>query len=432
MGCVPAGERPLATLVGTLAPDSELAGCDRADEAITVVANTHLDPACVYTKGLAIRASDVVLDCRGARIEDVAANRSRGIVVASPSDQALSGVTVRNCVVAGFLNNVRVTREGFKSLAAGAEYDAAFSDIVIENSHLYASRGSGVFVDGYVSGVTLRDLEIAGSGSVGVYLEAGSRGNVVANNRIRANGFGDVVPEGVPFDLGGVPYRYRSTGREGIAVDGSRNNEIVGNSAGGIFLYKNCGEFATEEPAQWWPRRYGADGNRIEGNTIQDEGTGVWIGSRMAANQIFMDCSDPAYAANPFLRIHRDYAADNRIAANTFVNTTFGVRVEDDGNAIEDNSFVSDADGAQAILIGTKNRTTLLGEPVDATTIAGNHALIPGNATPYRWIHGHTGTTFENNVVHVQAADAGAEVALVQGTQPRIDPFLFVIEFWPE
>ena len=41
MGCVPAGERPLATLVGTLAPDSELAGCDRADEAITVVANSR-------------------------------------------------------------------------------------------------------------------------------------------------------------------------------------------------------------------------------------------------------------------------------------------------------------------------------------------------------------------------------------------------------
>ena len=163
----------------------------------------------------------------------------------------------------------------------GSEYDAPFSDIVIENSRLYSSRGSGVFVNAFVTDVTLRNLEIANSGGVGIYLEAGSKDNVVEHNTIRNNGFGDVDPvNGVPFDLGGgVQVRVLQTGREGIAIDGSRNNRIAGNiihsnAAGGIFLYKNCGEYATQKPNQWWQRNYGADGNLLEGNVIAQRARG--------------------------------------------------------------------------------------------------------------------------------------------------------------
>jgi parallel beta-helix repeat protein len=436
-GCPPrAGERPLPALVGAPAADSTLVGCDRADETIVLSSSAHLDPSCTYARGIEIRASDVVLDCRGARIEDATGAASRGILVAAPISTALANVTVRNCVVAGFLNNVRVTREGFKTLAEGAEYENAFADVVVENSHLYASRGSGIFVDGYVTGVTLRDLDIAFSGGVGIYLEAGSKDSVVVRNTIRESGFGDVVPEGVPFDLGGVAYRYLSTGREGIAVDGSRDNVITdnvieGSSAGGIFLYKNCGEYATERPNQWWTRRYGADGNRIERNLIRDETSGVWIGSRMAENQYFMDCSDPAYVSGGLVRVHRDLAANNVVADNTFVDVTWGVRVEDDGNRVERNSFFSDRSGAQAVLVGTKSRTQFLLQPVANTVIADNHALIPANAEPYRWIHGHAGTVFEGNLRYAESAAAGTPAALVQGTQPRINPFLFVVDLWP-
>jgi parallel beta-helix repeat protein len=143
-----------------------------------------------------------------------------------------------------------------------------------------------VFVDGYVSGVVLRDLEIAGAGGVGVYLEAGSRDNVVTRCDIHDNGYGDVDPAGIPIVIGGVTFRYLSTGREGIAIDGSRDNRILRNriarnSAGGIFLSKNCGEDFTSRPAQWWERRYGADGNVIVRNDISDGNggdvqTGAW------------------------------------------------------------------------------------------------------------------------------------------------------------
>lgn len=435
-GCVPPWqERPLAFLVGEVAPGSTLAGCDLAAQTLVATSSLHLDPACLYGGGVEIRASDVVLDCRGARIEDVSGTRSRGILVASPSDVPLSNVTIRNCVVAGFLNNVRVTRDGFKTLPAGGEYDAAFSDVVVENSHLYRSRGSGVFVDGYVTDVTLRGLEIAGSGSVGVYLEAGSRDGRVEDSWIHHNGYGDVVPEGIPFSFGGGELRYESTGREGIAIDGSRGNRISGNrihdnSAGGIFLYKNCGEYATERPSQWWVRRYGADDNVISGNRIEREKTGVWIGSRMAENQYFMDCSDPTYLSGAFRRIHRDYAARNAVEENVFLAVHFGVRIEDDSSRVSDNWFLADEPGAQAVILGTKHRSEVLSEPVRDTVISRNHALVVGNDGPYRWIHGHVATTFDDNRSHLADVEQGLAVDLAPGDPPPINPFLFVIRFW--
>src|SRR3954468_24779008 len=44
-------------------------GCDRAAERVQVTASSVLDPACTYTAGVDIRASDVTLDCRGALIQ---------------------------------------------------------------------------------------------------------------------------------------------------------------------------------------------------------------------------------------------------------------------------------------------------------------------------------------------------------------------------
>lgn len=435
-GCVPAwSEQPLAALVGTLDPASSLAGCDRAGQRIVATTSTHLDPACTYGQGVEVRASNVVLDCRGARIEDPSGNGSRGILIASPADVPLANVTLRNCVVRGFLNGIRATREGFKTLAAGAEYDAAWSNVRVENVHVYATRGSGVFVDGYVTNVTLSGLDVAGAGSVGVYLEAGSRDGVVENSTIHHNGYGDVVPEGVPIDFGGLHLRYESTGREGIAIDGSRGNRISGNtlhsnSAGGIFLYKNCGEYATQKPAQWWTRRYGADDNVIEENLIHHEKNGVWIGSRMNENQFFMDCSDPTYVSDALLRVHRDFAARNVVRANAFHAVRNGVRVEDDLARVEENWFTGeDAPGAQAVLIGTERRTAALGQPVQGTTLARNHAARMGPA-PFVWAHGHGGTTYDDNRVHADVLDAGTPVALSSGVQPVVNPFLFVIRFW--
>jgi hypothetical protein len=68
----------LPKLIGNVAPGSQLVGCDQADQRITVAVTTHLDPACVYTLGFEVTASNVVLDCRGAVVESPIAD-GRGI-----------------------------------------------------------------------------------------------------------------------------------------------------------------------------------------------------------------------------------------------------------------------------------------------------------------------------------------------------------------
>ena len=407
-------------------------GCDQANAAIQITApgDYALDPSCTYTAGITISASDVELDCRHALLDDVERNDGRGIHVTAPTDVALRNVRVHRCDIRHFLNNVRVSRDGFKELAEGHEYDVEYENVVIENSRLTDSRGSGVFVNGYVTGVTLRNLDISGAGSVGIYLEAGSKGTLVERNHVHGNGYGDVTPEGIPFVVGGVELRYLSTGREGIAIDGARDNVVrrnvvEGNSYGGIFLYKNCGEYFTEQPNQWWTRRYGADGNLIEKNRISDEYTGVWIGSRMAENLVFMDCSDPAYATGPVTRLHLDYARQNVVQRNVFTDVDYGIRVEDDGNTIASNRFRGSDATDQAILVGTAHRTSLLGLPVTGTTITGNASQIRDNPAPFGWIHGHVGTTFERNRAR------GRLATLVPGVQPTINFHLFVKQILP-
>jgi hypothetical protein len=430
-GCVPPHPSPPVDAIGELDPGSQLVGCDQATQRIVVSGVEHLDPSCTYTRGIDIRTSDTTLDCRGAQIAFAGERQDKqGILIETPVDVPLENVTVRNCNVSGFgPNNLRVRREGFKDLVEGHEYDAPTANIRIEHSKFSGSDGSGVYVDAYVTGVTLDDIEVVDSGAVGIYFEAGSKDNVLENSRIHRNGFKDVVPEGVPIVVNGTELRYESTGREGIAVDGARNtvirdNWIAGNSYGGIFFYKNCGEDATTNPDGHWVRHYGATGNLVERNFISSEKNGIWVGSRAAENQSFMDCSDTPYIDAPARQVFLDPASGNTIRDNSFLYVGHGIRVEDDATTIEGNHF-SDFDPThEAILIGTKERTNVLGRPVQGTTITGNRADISGNATPYHWIWGQADTTFTDNLSRQDPT------TLTEGTQPTINPFLFAIRIF--
>jgi parallel beta-helix repeat protein len=406
------------------AEGSTLVGCDRAAERIQVTATSHLDPSCTYTAGLDVTASGVTLDCQGATIRSAPDAGGRGIAVVTPVDVPLGDVTVRNCHVEGFLNSLRVTRDGFRTLPAGVEYEDGTSDIVIEDSTFRGSRGVGVFVDGYVEGVTLRRNLVEGTGSSGVYLETGSRRSVVTGNTIRHNGYRENGPGGQPFTLAGTTFWFWGIGREGISVDGSYENTITGNvllenSAGGIFLYKNCGEYP-DRPA-YFERRYPSEDNLIEGNLLLGGTNGVWVGSRMGENTLPMDCTDPAYVDEPGRRVVLDRANDNVIRANHFVDVTYGVRVEDDGNRVEANTFEGTGPDRHAVIVGTPLRTTVLGRPVTGTQLVDNVSTIAGNASPYRWVTGHEATVESGNTA------GGVPAPLCEGVEPPRSPFVFVI-----
>ena len=407
-------------------PDSELIGCDRADEKIDLTASAHLDPSCTYTRGVEILASNVTLDCQGAHL--FTTDRRYGVYIHAPQSESLQNVTVRNCHVEGFLNNFHVEHEGFRDYTVENEYDNAFANILIEDSTSLNSRGVGIFVNGYVSGVTLRNLHVEGAGSTGIYLEHGSKDNVVENSTIVNNGFGENGPGGSTFDFAGITFWFWGTGREGLAIDGSRfnvvrDNTFSGNAAGGIFLYKNCGEFVSSRPQRWWHRRYGADGNTIERNTFTGGENGVWIGSRMGENTQPMECSDPAYLADGVNRVVLDFARDNVVRDNVFQDVQYALRVEDDRSTVTGNVIEGSDPSQVAILVGTRFRTPVLGLPVDGSVITGNRASIAGNRNPYRWVHGHANTTFADN------RSAGRVVGFCEGVEPRRNQLIFVLAF---
>ena len=435
-GCVPWAVRPVPVGPGP-GPGTQVLGCEHAREPrVEITVDTALDPSCEWAGGIEVTASGVTLDCRGARIVERSDDPRRlGIAVRSPAERTLEDVVVRSCVTEGFLNGIRVTRDGFRSLPAGGEFDTPLRRVTIEDTHVYRSRGSGIFVDAYTVGVTLRRVEVAGAGSVGVYLEAGSRDHRIEDSWIHHNGYGDVRPEGVPFEIGGVEFRYLSTGREGIAVDGSAGNVIRGNvveenSAGGIFLYKNCGEYATSRPGQHWVRREGAVDNRIETNVVRGGGTGVWVASRQGENQVFLDCSDPAYERGPLVARHLDHATDNVVSHNTITGTRFALRVEDDRTTVIGNTIVTGHPEGVAVLIGTRPRTERLGRPVTGTVLRDNRAYVAGRPDPYRWFAGHLDTVEGGNLVWTDPYGDPVVAPLVAGPEPPRDPFLFVRSFW--
>lgn len=404
-------------------PGSMLIGCDRAGSRVTLTETSHLDPTCEYA-GIDITSSGITLDCQGAWIRSEPGAGGRGILVEAPAGVTLTDVTVRNCNVEGFLNSLRVTRAGFRTLAEGEEYEHTTARILVEDSEFTRSRGVGIFVDGYVSDVTLRDNLVSHTGSTGIYLETGSRRSHVIGNSLVANGFRENGPGGQAFELSGTTFWFWGIGREGISVDGSyenviEDNNFVGNSAGGIFLYKNCGEYP-DRPA-YFERRYPSDRNRIEGNVFVGGTNGVWVGSRMGENTLPMDCTDPAYVEEGLTRVVEDYASDNVVIGNEFHGVTHAIRVEDDGNRVEANTFHGTGPDQHAVIVGTPLRTSVLDRPVDGTVLVDNVSLIEGNPFPYRWVSAETGSTVSGNTA------LGTPVGWCEAAEPPRSPFVFVV-----
>ncbi|MGZ4705307.1 MAG: right-handed parallel beta-helix repeat-containing protein [Acidimicrobiales bacterium] len=403
---------------------SQLVDCSQAGAPVVVTVSSHLDPSCTYTGGLRIAASDVVLDCQGALVQSASGAGGVGIVVSTPADTSMSGDVVRNCRVSGFLNSMRVTRTGFRSLARGHEFDHTLSDVVIEHSEVSGSHGVGIFVDGYVDDVTVAEVSVTHAGSSGIYLEAGSRHNTVTGNVIHDNGFTENAGDGQLATFGGLQFRFWGIGREGLSIDGSSDNTVsgnsfAGNSAGGIFLYTNCGEH--KDQPDWFERRSGAERNLIEANTFDGGITGVWVGSRMGENTLPMDCSDTPYVTGPLLSIALDRAADTTVRGNAFHDVTYGVHVEDDGAQVIGNTFSGPSGAYHAIIVGTRVRTTALAHPVTRTVVTGNVSTIVGNPDPFRWVHGVS----DINVTGNRAL--GRPVGICPGQELPHLQFIFVL-----
>lgn len=82
---------------GASAAPAPVVPCSQAGERVALTSSARLDPSCSYTAGFEITASDVDLNCRGAVIDRTGQGGDPGILVHTPVDADLSGVTIRNC-----------------------------------------------------------------------------------------------------------------------------------------------------------------------------------------------------------------------------------------------------------------------------------------------------------------------------------------------
>src|SRR4029079_17858753 len=76
---------------------SALIPCSQADERVVITVSSHLDPRCTYTKGIEITASGATLARLNGVVRAPDGVTGVGILVHTPTDVALSDVTIKRC-----------------------------------------------------------------------------------------------------------------------------------------------------------------------------------------------------------------------------------------------------------------------------------------------------------------------------------------------
>ncbi|WP_367106580.1 right-handed parallel beta-helix repeat-containing protein [uncultured Psychrobacter sp.] len=340
-------------------------------QTLTIKGHSALSQGCDLT-GKSIRfildSSHSSLNCQGATFSTRADDESNAsaITIQPKTDTAIEDIALANCHVDGYGHalHIRQYSNPNQRYARGLTDPAANralapQDIRVINVSSLNSKNSGIFVGDHVSQVTFEQMHVQNAGTVGLYLEFGSRNNVIKDSVFVGNGFRSFKPN-----------------REAIAVDSSSNNRIenntfIHNGAGSILLYRNCFEHAND-PARsnHFKRTESSRDNIISDNLFQDEPVGVWVASRQSRDLKGFECGAYEIKETLFARYHLDSAKDNTITNNRFEQVEQGIIVEDDGTLIEGNTF--DATVAQPITIGSDIREASTAGAVKDTVIKDN------------------------------------------------------------
>ena len=308
------------------------------------------------------------LDCQGARLSATADDKSNAsaITIMPKTDTGIEDIAVANCHINGYGHALNIRQYTNPS----KRYERSFTDpaanralaprdIHITNVSSINSRKSSMFVGDHVQAVIFDRIRIQNAGTVGLYMEFGSRDNVVTHSTFIGNGF-----------------RKLKTNREAIAIDSSSNNRIehnqfVHNGAGSILLYRNCFEYADDlSRSNRFKRTESSRDNIIRNNTFTDESVGVWVASRQSRNLKGFQCGAYLIKQTSRASYHLDSAKDNKIISNRFENVEKGVIVEDDGTLISDNKFAATVN--MPISVGSEVREDSIAGAVKNTVIEGN------------------------------------------------------------
>jgi len=273
-------------------------------------------------KRVVIHSSDVVLNCNGAKISGEYEN-DYGVII-SGEGKGIKNIKISDCDISKFNKSGVMIASGIPRVSIKTIVDKnsrlIVSNIIILKSKIYGSKQVGVFVDAFSTKIRIVNSEVYNNGNVGVYFEEGSSNNEVSMSIIKNNG-----------------HRNSKNLREGIAIDSSTMNIITknvidGNGAGGVFLYKNCGEYYHKQHTL---RYQHSDANHIQGNRISNEKVGIWLASRQSRDLSSWDCGDKPVTADG--KYFMDYANKNLVEENKFCDNKVDVIDEGSNNDVVNN-----------------------------------------------------------------------------------------------
>lgn len=374
----------------------------QANSTITLRESLSLPANCSFQKvTLLIDRPNVELNCNQAvfnGLSTVARNKygkaytaataptRYGLIIkGTEAGVRVSNVTIRNCQ---FLNyseaitaHIELKQTTLLGLRNGTIQESSIqalapTQIHILNSRIINSHMHGIFLNRYVTHLHVNNTRILGSSNSGIYLGADTEYALIENSVFEGNGFSNYDTE----TLKRFPRRDETSRREGIAVDASSHNQISNNTFrdngdGGVYLYKNCWEFV-EEPLTA-PHRYGANSNLITGNDFSAEETAIWVAERADRDLADFSCGDPLiYQANSN-KYYRDIAQNNIISNNKINYNKLGIRVQDDGTVITNNSFIGTKSGPDIWVYSVVRQA--IGDPIKNTTIRDNSLSKPNN-----------------------------------------------------
>lgn len=318
---------------------------------------------CVFEKPLKINEGNTTLDCNGSVFDgrNIHGLNKAGLTIDSEG-RKISNITVRNCVFRNFKGGIRITwnkADSEKRDDRKAIYERTPSNVNLDNLIVEENDGVGIYIDDYVTGVVVQDSSILRNKGVGIYLEHSTQKNTIRNNRIIGNGV-----------------RSGRASREGIAIDSSaensiENNYFENNAAGGIFIYKNCGETPDKGYGDRLIRWQHSNNNRIASNKFVNEKTGIWIASRQSRNLESWGCADKPMDEDG--KYFQDFANGNLIFGNVFHSNETGIRIEGDYNEAKNNVFYCSK--KNAIDIPITKREELMKKPQIGNVIYGNEII---------------------------------------------------------
>jgi hypothetical protein len=302
-----------------------------ASDTVSVNCSARLPANQTVTKRVVLgpEASGTTFDCRGSTLSNRwSINVTSRYDAATGAIQKARDITVKNCTVTGTFQVATGVSADFALRSSRTANHTelmrsiAPTKITLDAITLNAASGvnNGLYFALGTTNVTLKNSTLKGVLlGVPLYLDAESGGHTIFNNT---------------FD---VDTRHR----EQIAIDGSSDNVIRGNTInvrdvfGGIQIYRNCGENHMIRHND--PRRNTIEGNTFVNLTGRGDVPGVWLGSRNAKGSSW--CGDDAGYPFGSSANDADFARDSIVRDNTFegFTETNAVRNDDLNNTMTGN-----------------------------------------------------------------------------------------------